>query len=129
MDNKIKHFGSKQQESSEVSALNKEIKDEKDKINIANADIGEYYWNLYAEGKFKPDDTAKEIFKIIEVSLREIEARKKDIEDRKNAGEEERARIDEETRKREEQKMKDAEERKKVKEAEEIARKEAEGKE
>ncbi|MFA7149883.1 MAG: hypothetical protein WC067_02580 [Candidatus Methanomethylophilaceae archaeon] len=120
MDNKIKTFGSKQQESSEISAINKKIRDEEVKINLSTSDIGEYYWNEYADGKFTPTGDSLGLFKGIEDSLKLIEEYKNDIESRKNTGEEERRRINEETRKIEEQKRKDAEARRKAAEAERI---------
>ena len=126
MDNKIKTFGSKQQESSEISSINKKIKEEEAKINLSTSDIGEFYWNEYAEGKFTPTGDSLGLFKGIEDSLKLIEGYNKDIESRRNIGEEERRRIDVETRNIEEQKRKDVEVRRKAAEVERL-RKEREG--
>jgi len=126
MDNKIKTFGSKQQESSEINTINKKIKEEEAKINLSISDIGEFDWNEYVDGKFTPTGDSLGLFKGIEDSLKLIEVYNKEIESRRNIGEEERRRIDEETRNIEEQKRKDAEVRRKAAEVERL-RKEREG--
>ena len=92
LDNKVKHYGSKQNENSEINSLNKKIKAEEDAIDVKNADIGEFYWNLYAKGEFTPVGDSADLFKAIEESLKAIDGYKSEIDQRKTAGEEERRR-------------------------------------
>jgi zinc finger CCCH domain-containing protein 13 len=122
LDNKVKHYGSKQNENSEINSLNKKIKAEEDAIDVKNADIGEFYWNLYAKGEFTPVGDSADLFKAIEESLKAIDGYKSEIDQRKTAGEEERKKIDEDLKAKEEQKAAEAEERRKRQEEERKAR-------
>lgn len=118
----FKNWGSKRSENSDVKDLEAAIQAEKDSINLKIADIGEYYWNLYATKAFVPDREAKEMFISIRDSNKRIEELKKEIEETRKTGSEERDHNNQELKELEEREAIEAEERKKQKAQAELER-------
>lgn len=103
VDGKLSKVGSKAGEASDVEALKAKIKAEERNIDEMTVDIGEFYWNAYASGRFVPDPASMESFKALEESLVKIEEYNRAIEDRKAAGQKEREEIDAKLKKKEEE--------------------------
>ncbi|MDD2532783.1 MAG: hypothetical protein WDA05_04760 [Candidatus Methanomethylophilaceae archaeon] len=103
VDGKLSKVGSKAGEASDVESLKAKIKAEERNIDERTVDIGEFYWNAYASGRFVPDPASMESFKALEESLVKIEEYNKAIEDRKAAGIREREEIDAKVSRKEEE--------------------------
>lgn len=114
--NKVDNMKSKQSENSDISSFNKQIQTEKDAIDIAITKVGEYYWNLYANGDLNPPEEIASLFTDIETSVKNVNDLEQKIEARKAEGVEQRAQNDQATKEREEQKAAEAAERKKQRE-------------
>jgi hypothetical protein len=125
LDSKVKKFGSKQSENQDIETLEAQISDQMALIDAKTLDIGQFYWNLYAEDKFNPQGDAVEMFQYIEECLKRIESFDKDIKARKSAGEGERQQIEANLNALEAEKAKENEERKQ-KQAADRAQKKAE---
>lgn len=114
--NKVEHMKSKQNESSEINAIKKKIKELDDQSDIYSSDIALFYWNLYAKGELDPPAEIIDKFKAIEANNNEVEKLNAEIDARKEAGIAERQQIDEDTEKKIAQKEADAAERRKQRE-------------
>ena len=114
--NTVDKMRSKQNENTDISSFNKQIKEEKDAIEQLINRIGEFYWNLYANDQFDPRDEIASAF----ADIAQHTERKKELEDkieeRKKAGEAQRLEMDEKTRIIEEKKAAEAAERKRQRE-------------
>ena len=116
MGNKVDKMRSKQNENSDVNSYNKQIKEEKTAIEQLINKIGEFYWNLYANGDFKPQEDSMSFFTRIEEHIKKKEDLEAMIEERKKSGEAQRQEMDENTRIIEEKKAAEAEQRRKERE-------------
>ncbi len=102
--NKVDHMKSKHSEKSDVSDLQKLIVDEQDKIDLNLMEIGQFFWNLYADDpSFVPPVEAKQFFDAVEESVNIINDSEKKIEERRELGVKEREEMDIDTAKKEEE--------------------------
>ena len=116
MGNKVDKMRSKQNENSDVNAYNKLIKEEKTASEQLINKIGEFYWNLYANGEFEPQEESAPFFTQIEEHIKAKEELEAKIDDRRKSGEAQRQEMDENTRIIEEKKAAEAAERKRQRE-------------
>ncbi len=130
----IKKMGSKRSEKADIRSLQEEIKEESRDIDEATVAIGEFYWNLYADGKFAPLQESQEHFDSIKRSLVRLEEINAEIAARQAEGEIERETIEEDIARQEEERQRLADERarkraeERLRQAEERARmREAQG--
>lgn len=93
LDSRIRSSKSKRNETSEVWTINSQIEENESAINDLVAEIGQYYWNLYADGRFSPAGESVPMFRDIESKLRENGELERRIDERRALGEKERARI------------------------------------
>ncbi len=116
MGNKVDKMRSKQNENSDVNSYNKQIKEEKTAIEQLINKIGEFYWNLYANGELEPQGESAKFFTEIEEHTEKKKELEAMIEERRKSGEAQRQEMDENTRAIEEKKAAEAAERKRQRE-------------
>ena len=116
MGNKVDKMRSKQSENSDVNSYNRQIKEEMSAIEQLINKIGEFYWNLYANGDFEPLEDSKSYFTRIEEHIKKKEELETMIDERRKSGEAQRQEMDENTRIIEEKKAAEAAERKRQRE-------------
>ena len=116
MGNKVDKMRSKQNENSDVNSYNKRIKEEKTAIEQLINKIGEFYWNLYANGEFEPQEESASFFTQIEEHIKNKQELEAKIDERRKSGEAQRQEMDENTRIIEEKKAAEAAERKRQRE-------------
>lgn len=114
----LKKMGSKRSEKADVKGLQEEIKKEGRAIDEATVAIGEYYWNLYADGKFAPSPESQPFFDSIERSLVRLEEINAEIAARQAEGDAERVTIEEDIAREDEERKRQAEERARKREEE-----------
>ena len=116
MGNKVDKMRSKQNENSDVNSYNKRIKEEKTAIEQLINKIGEFYWNLYANGELEPQEESAKFFTEIEEHTEKKKELEAMIEERRKSGEAQRQEMDENTKVIEEKKAAEAAERKRQRE-------------
>lgn len=102
LDRKIKNTRSRERESAEISEMKMKIASNLNSVHDEIAEIGLFYWNLYAEGGFAPSGDAVPLFEAIRGKLAENEDLDVRMEYRRAAGEQERRNIEDELSRREE---------------------------
>ena len=117
--NRVDKMKSKQSENSDIDSFNKQIKAEKDAIDILIMEIGYFYWDLYAndeECKYTPPEDLADVFDSIADHVNTRNELMAKIEERKIEGVNQRIEIDKNTQAIEEKKAAVAAERKRQKE-------------
>ena len=115
--NRVDKMKSKQSENSDINSYNKQIKEEKDAIDLMIVDIGMFYWKEYAEGRLEsPPAELADTFKEIQERVERRNELMEKIEQRKKEGIEQRNEIDINTKATEERKAAEAAERKRQRE-------------
>ena len=114
--NRVDKMRSKQSENSDINSFNKQIKEEKDAIDIIISRIGEYYWNLYAEDKLDPPEDVALLFEDAANRVKHVNELEEKIDERRKEGVEQRIEIDKNTQVTEERKAAEAAERKRQRE-------------
>jgi len=114
--NRVDKMKSKQNENSDISSYNKQIKEQKDAIDLLITEIGEYYWNRYANDDLEPPEDVADLFKEVAERVESVNALNGMIEERKEEGVKQRIEIDKNTKITEERKAAEAEERRRQRE-------------
>ena len=114
--NKVDKMRSKQSENSDISSYNKQIREEKDAIDLMIVEIGKYYWDLYRCDNLIPPEDIKDIFEDVAERVSNVKALEEKIEERKKSGIEHRIEIDKKTKDTVERKAAEAAERKRQRE-------------
>ena len=114
--NRVDKMRSKQNENSDIGSYNKQIKEQKDAIDLLITEIGEYYWNRYANDDLEPPEDVVDLFKEVAERVDSVNSLKGMIEERKEQGEKQREEIDIKTKETEERKAAEAEERRRQRE-------------
>ena len=117
IDNRLKLKKSEKREKKDIGKTMDDINDATEAATEQMISIGQYFWHLYINGEYEPNDDNKVFFDNLDKLNENIGNLSADIDNRKIEGIQERERINEETRR----KVQDKEARKAEK-AEERAR-------
>lgn len=109
INTKVKNMNVKKSEKAAIRELGDKIEAEEQKINVAIANIGEYYWNLYSKNALVPEVECAQFFQDIVDSLNNIDQLNKEINDAMKESEEERERNLEALKEKEERQEVEAE--------------------